>query len=44
MALLNATIDKLTTLKWSEFTLVEKQTIFGLLAVVGGWHPPIKTG
>lgn len=41
---MNSSIESIAKKSWSEFRLADKQTIFGLLAVVGGWTPPIRTG
>jgi hypothetical protein len=30
--------------KWSEFSQRDRQIVFGLLAVVGGWTSPMRTG
>ena len=34
----------LSTQNWSDLSITTKQIIYGLLAVIGGWNPPIKTG
>ena len=45
VATLNKSLQELSTKKWStEFTEVEKQRVFGLLAVIGGWQPSIRSG
>jgi hypothetical protein len=44
LAVFNASIKMLTKRKLSEFTLGEKNIIFGVIGVMGGWKPPIKTG
>jgi len=41
---INQVIEQLAEKKWSELTEVYKQVVFGTLAVVGGWTPPIRTG
>ncbi len=42
--LINSSIEILATRKWSELTNTSKQIIYGLLAVIGGWNPPMRTG
>ena len=45
LAVLNQSLEQLNSKKWSsEFTEVEKQHIIGLLAVIGGWQPSIRSG
>jgi hypothetical protein len=42
--LINQSLDLLTKKPWEELSLTTKQVVYGLLAVIGGWNPPIKTG
>jgi len=42
--MVNGTIDKLASQNWKEFSQVDKQVAYGVLAVVGGWTSPITTG
>ena len=42
--LINQSLDLLTKKPWEELSLTTKQVFYGLLAVIGGWNPPIKTG
>ena len=37
-------IHQISTKKWTELSEVYQQVVFGILAVVAGWTPPIKTG
>jgi hypothetical protein len=42
--LINQSLDLLAKKPWEEFSITTKQVVYGLLAVIGGWNPPIKTG
>ena len=42
--LINQSLDLLTKKPWEELSLTTKQVVYGLLAVIGWWNPPIKTG
>jgi hypothetical protein len=41
---INQVIDELAEKKWNELSDTYKQVVFGTLAVVAGWTPPIRTG
>jgi hypothetical protein len=41
---INQVIDELAEKKWNELSETFKQVVFGTLAVVAGWTPPIRTG
>lgn len=42
--LINQSLDLLTKKPWEDLSMTTKQVVYGLLAVIGGWNPPIKTG
>ena len=42
--MINQVIEQLASKRWNELSEVYKQVVFGTLAVVGGWTPPIRTG
>ena len=44
MKIFNNGVEKLTKTKWSDFSIPEKEVLFGILAVVGGWNSSIRTG
>mmetsp|Transcript_23267 Transcript_23267/g.22850 ORF Transcript_23267/g.22850 Transcript_23267/m.22850 type:complete len:87 (-) Transcript_23267:121-381(-) len=41
---LNLSIDKLSQMNWADFSDHDKNIVFGLLSVVGGWTPSLRTG
>lgn len=42
--LINQSLDLLAKKPWEELSMTTKQIVYGVLAVIGGWNPPIKTG
>jgi len=42
--LVNIAFKQLATKPWAEFSKEDKQRVFGLLAVISGWSPPLRSG
>lgn len=44
MDIFNLCLEKISSQDWNSFNQADLQIMYGLLAVIGGWNPPIKTG
>ena len=43
-SVVNTVLDRLSSEKWADLSKTDQEIAYGLLAVIGGWTPPLRTG